>query len=123
MVEEFIRKRIGELRVRIKGKKYSERQMSLDLGYNESYINSITNGKTLLSFQALEEICDYFEITLADFFNMEFEGKSSLTTLHKKLDEIDIDHEDVDFLVTLSNEIDQETFKGFIKFLRMVQKS
>ena len=42
MFEDFVRKRITELRMR---KNISERCMSLDMGRSEGYINHITSGK------------------------------------------------------------------------------
>ena len=42
--------------------------MSYDLGHSRGYINNITSGKSLPSLTELFAICDYFEITLPEFF-------------------------------------------------------
>lgn len=66
MDQVFIRNRITELRIR---KNISEYQMSLDLGKNRSYIQSISSGRSLPSMKQFFEICDYFEITPHEFFD------------------------------------------------------
>ena len=46
MNEDFIRKRITQLRIQ---KNVSEYKMSFDLGHSKSYIQSISSGKALPS--------------------------------------------------------------------------
>lgn len=62
---DFIRQRITQLRMQ---KNVSEYQMSMELGQNKGYIQSITSGRTLPSMAMFFEICDYFEITPEEFF-------------------------------------------------------
>ena len=66
MYEEFTRERIIELRLK---KDKSARDMSLDLGQNDSYINRIENKKIKPSLTVLFNICDYFGITPKEFFD------------------------------------------------------
>lgn len=66
MNEKFIAERITELRLR---KDVSEYQMSIDLGRNKSYIQSITSGNSLPSMRQFLEICDYLELTPHEFFD------------------------------------------------------
>ena len=66
---EFIAKRIYYLR---NEKNVSARDMSLSLGQSESYINKIENGKAMPSIKGLIYICEYFEITLKDFFDEDY---------------------------------------------------
>lgn len=47
----------------------SSRDMSLALGQNESYINKIENRRALPSMAMFFEICDYFGISPAEFFD------------------------------------------------------
>jgi len=61
----FISHRITELRL---SKNISSRKLSLDLGLSNSYITQIENGKKMPSLENLYRICDYFDITIADFF-------------------------------------------------------
>lgn len=62
----WIPERIAELRIQHGS---SARDMSLSLGQSASYINKIENRRTLPSVAGLIYICEYFGITLQDFFN------------------------------------------------------
>lgn len=64
---EWFYKRITELRIQ---KGVSARDMSLSLGQSESYINKIENKRTLPSFTGFIYICEYFDITPQEFFNI-----------------------------------------------------
>lgn len=66
MYREFISFRITELRMK---KSISEYQMSFDLGKSHTYIQSITARKSMPSLTSLFQICEYFEITISDFFS------------------------------------------------------
>ena len=68
MDAEFIRERITQLRVQ---KDVSEYKMSYDLGHSRGYINNISSGKTLPSMTEFFAICDYFEISPAEFFDTQ----------------------------------------------------
>lgn len=63
---KFVRERITRLRME---KGVSEYQMSYDLGHSRGYINNISSGKALPSLTELFAICDYFQISLAEFFD------------------------------------------------------
>lgn len=63
---EFIRNRITELRLR---KGVSEYQMSYDLGKSKGYVYNISSGRSFPPMTEFLNICEYFEITPADFFN------------------------------------------------------
>lgn len=67
-MEEFFRQRLAQLRIQ---KGISARDMSLSLGQSESYINKIENGKAFPSMQVFFYICEYFNITPKDFFDVE----------------------------------------------------
>ena len=62
----FVRERITRLRME---KGVSEYQMSYDLGHSRGYINNISSGKALPSLTELFAICDYFQISLTEFFD------------------------------------------------------
>lgn len=68
MDEEFIRKRITELRLK---KGVSEYKMSTDMGHSKSYIQSITSGRALPSLSEFLYICEYLGVTPKDFFDNE----------------------------------------------------
>lgn len=63
---EFIRNRITELRLR---KGVSEYQMSYALGKSKGYVYNISSGRSIPPMSEFLNICEYFEITPADFFN------------------------------------------------------
>ncbi len=78
----WIPERITELRMQHGS---SARDMSLSLGQSASYINKIENRRTLPSVTGLIYICEYFGITLQDFFN---ETPLSPTKSQEMLEEI-----------------------------------
>jgi len=70
MYTQFLRDRIAQLRLQ---KNVSEYQMSLDLGRSKGYIQNISRGKSLPSVEGLFEICEYFGITPAQFFDQSLD--------------------------------------------------
>lgn len=65
---DFFYNRLTQLRLE---KGVSSRDMSLSLGQSESYINKIENRRTLPSFTGFIFICEYFNITPAEFFDTD----------------------------------------------------
>ncbi len=65
--EDFV-ERLVKLRME---KGVSARDMSLSIGQNAGYINSIESGKSLPSLVAFFYICDYLQISPRDFFDTE----------------------------------------------------
>ena len=63
---KFVQDRITELRL---ARDISEYKLSQDIGRSKGYIQSISSGKSLPSITSLYKICDYFEITLREFFD------------------------------------------------------
>lgn len=68
---DFIKNRILELR---NTTSLSDRKLSIALDYNPSFIKEILSGRNKPSLDALINICDYFHITLFDFFNIEVDN-------------------------------------------------
>lgn len=66
MDEAFIRERITKLRM---AKGVSEYKMSLDMGHTRSYIQNITNGRSLPSMSEFLYICEYLGVTPSAFFD------------------------------------------------------
>ena len=60
--------RIAELRMQ---KNVSARDMSLSLGQSASYINKIENGHIMPSMAGFLYICEYFNMTPRQFFDVE----------------------------------------------------
>ena len=78
MNEKFIPERITELRLK---KNVSEYRMSLDLGHSNSYIRSITSGKSLPSMYEFLYMCDYLGITPKEFFDSEIKNPAKTVCL------------------------------------------
>ena len=104
----YIRNRITQLRMQ---RDVSEYQMSMDLGQNKNYIQSISSGKALPSMPAFLNICDYFHITPMQFFD-KAELYPDLVRL--VLEEVrDFDDDDLLFLLTVLRRLKQD--KGYNK--------
>ena len=91
MDAEFVRERITQLRLQ---KDVSEYKMSYDLGHSRGYINNLSSGKTLPSMTEFFAICDYFEISPAEFFDTKASNPKlsrSVLELLEQLDEQDLE--------------------------------
>ena len=60
--------RLSSLRI---AKGSSAREMSLSLGQGAGYVNNIENGHNLPSMSVFFEICEYLNVTPAQFFDIE----------------------------------------------------
>ncbi len=103
MNETFIRSRLDELRL---SKKLSERKLSKQLGKNESYINSISNGKYLPSWTEFFYLCEYFEISPSQFFRDWGDSTVQKEQAKKQID--NLDNETVDLLLMLLKKLQNE---------------
>jgi len=93
---EFIRKRITELRIK---KGVSEYKMSLDLGHSRSYMQSIVSGRSLPSMAEFLYICKYLGVTPSDFFDEEIDN---LALIKKALEGISrLSERDLSLLLSL----------------------
>lgn len=102
MNEDFIRKRITQLRLQ---KNVSEYKMSFDLGHSRSYIQSISSGRALPSLPEFLYICDYFGITPAEFFNMENAEIIKQKELNKETQKLTA--EDIDLLISIAKRLNK----------------
>lgn len=87
MYEEEFSRRLSQLR---ENKGVSARDMSLSIGQNPGYINSIENGKSLPSMSVFLSICDYLNISPSEFFDIDSgfpERLRSIVTDLKRLNE------------------------------------
>lgn len=100
MDEQFIRDRISFLRTQ---RNISEYKMSLDLGHSKSYIQSISNGRALLSLSEFLYICEYLGVTPAEFFDTS----SVAPQLSHELSELtkDMCKEDLEALILMAKRI------------------
>lgn len=64
----FVRRRIAEL---CKKQRVRESHLSEFLGRNKTYIYNITSGRNALPLTELLKICEFFSISVKDFFDEE----------------------------------------------------
>ena len=83
---DFIKYRISFLRNKAG---VSARDMSLSIGQNENYINRIETGIMKPSLNGLALICEYFNITLKDFFDTENNNPKAINDLLKEVKSLD----------------------------------
>ncbi len=86
MYKEAFSKRLVQLRM-LRG--VSARDMSLSLGQNPGYINSIENNKAFPSMTSFFEICEYLHITPMEFFDMDADDPEKVRTLTEQLKHLD----------------------------------
>ena len=89
--KEFIRSRINQLRIK---KNISEYKLGLDIGKSQGYIQSITSGRTMPSLEALCDLCSYFDITPAEFFDPGMDDPNlfhEIIGIIKKMPETDLE--------------------------------
>ena len=96
MDAEFVRDRITQLRLQ---KGVSEYKMSYDLGHSRGYINNISSGKTLPSMTEFFAICDYFNITPIEFFDIQNENPHLSKAVFDSISQLSED----DLKLTLAN--------------------
>lgn len=99
-MEEFVRNRITQLRI---NKGLSEYQLSYELGHSRGYINNISSGKSLPSMNEFFSICDYFNITPAEFFDTKHSNPELLSKAIGELQSLDDD--DMLLILTLIKRI------------------
>lgn len=97
MYENDFYNRLYQLRIQ---RGVSARDMSLSLGQNAGYINSIENRNSLPSMKMFFYICEYLNVTPSEFFDTTIEKpekfKSIVSNL-RKLNSEQIDN--IDFLI------------------------
>lgn len=98
--EKFIKERIISLRNQ---KGVSARDVSLSIGQNENYINRIENDVSLPSMRGLILICEYFGITLKEFFDVENKSPNTLNKLIEKVKPLG--EEAMNSIITLIDEV------------------
>lgn len=67
-IKDTLRQRITGLRLQAG---ISEYQLSLALGQSKGYIQQISSGKALPSMQRFFDLCEYFQISPVEFFDVE----------------------------------------------------
>lgn len=86
MIRKFIQNRIANIR---NANNISARKLSLELGQSSEYINQIENGKNIPSIEGLINFCEYFKISIGEFFEQEFEYPIQYKDIIKNLNKLD----------------------------------
>lgn len=86
MYEEQFPVRLSQLRIE---KGVSARDMSLSIGQNPGYINNIESGKAFPSMSCFFFICEYLNITPAEFFDFNCSYPEHLNSLISDLKRLD----------------------------------
>ena len=82
----------------------SARKLSLELGQSTEYINQIENGKNMPSLEGLFNFCDYFGLTLGEFFEQDYAYPVEYKKLIQELNKLDaLELKQILDLVTLIN--------------------
>lgn len=86
MYNEIFSQRLAQLRT---SKGISARDMSLSLGQNPGYINTIENGKAFPTMTNFFYICDFLHITPKQFFDTDSKNPEKIQVLTEKLNQLD----------------------------------
>ena len=84
---EFIRTKIMLLRNRT-GK--TDVQINKDLGYCDNRIQSILSGEADITLQELLELCNYFNLTPAEFFDPDIRGTKAAKYIYGEMKDMPI---------------------------------
>ena len=92
---EFVSKRITDLCI---SNNLTETEVSRSIGGNKSYLQAITSQKSFPSIRRLINICEYFGITLEEFFSQD-----KLTPERAKLKFLlnDLSEDDIELLIEI----------------------
>lgn len=86
MDEKDFSLRLAQLREK---KGVSARDMSLSMGQNPGYITNIESGKSKPSLTGIFYICEYLEISPAEFFDTDSKNPSKLDDIINDLKKLD----------------------------------
>ncbi len=102
MDKQFVADRYAKIRL---AHGISGRKLSLELGQSTEYINQIENGRSLPSLEGLFNFCDYFHITVGEFFEDKFVYPVQYDKIIRELNRMDaLSLETVYALLRLINE-------------------
>ncbi len=83
----FIKERYAKIRL---AHNISARKLSLELGQSTEYINQIETGKNMPSIEGLFNFCDYFNLTLGEFFEEEIKFPIEYKKIIEELGKMDV---------------------------------
>lgn len=86
MEKSFIQERYAKIRI---AHNISARKLSLELGQSTEYINQIENGKNMPSVEGLINFCNYFDISIGEFFEEKFNFPVEYSAIIAELNKMD----------------------------------
>lgn len=86
MDKSFIKERYAKIRL---AHNISARKLSLELGQSTEYINQIENGKNMPSVEGLMNFCNYFNISMGEFFEEQFNFPVEYAAIIEELNKMD----------------------------------
>lgn len=96
MYEKMFAQRLSQLRTE---KRISARDMSLSIGQNPGYINTIENGKAFPTMSNFFYICEFLNVTPQEFFDTKSQNPEKLQNLIELLKRLD--DEQIDALIKI----------------------
>ncbi|MGN0450697.1 MAG: helix-turn-helix domain-containing protein [Acutalibacteraceae bacterium] len=100
MEQDAFSRRLSELRI---NKDVSARDMSLLIGQSPSYINNIENGVNYPSMTVFFYICEYLDISPAEFFDTQSKNPSKERELSKVVK--GLNNEQLENLISLAENL------------------
>lgn len=85
MDKEFIKERVATIR---NSKNISARSLSLNLGMSSEYVNQVENGRLMPSLDFIMNFCDYFNISVGEFFDENVKYPNQYKDLIKELNKL-----------------------------------
>ena len=82
---QYVREKITSLRLQ---KDISEYKLSFEIGKSKTYIQAVTSGKSMLSFEAFFDLCEYFNMTPEEFFTQYPADSARLREVRHNLGEL-----------------------------------
>ncbi len=86
MDKNYIKDRYAKIRL---AHNISARKLSMELGQSTEYINQIENGRCLPSVEGLLNFCDYFQISVGEFFEERFQYPVQYSKIIEELNRMD----------------------------------
>lgn len=85
MDKEFVKERISTIK---NSKNISARSLSLNLGMSSEYVNQVKNGRLMPSLDFIMNFCDYFNISVAEFFDETIKDPKKYQDLIQELNKM-----------------------------------
>ena len=118
--KKYVQDRITQLRLQ---KDISETQLSYELGQSKSYIHNLTSGHNLPLLLSLHNICEYFGITEAEFFDPTLHNPTLSKKIQEKINQLcHYDEKKLEqfyyFLSSLTPELLAHLYKAIYNFVK-----